>query len=291
MRKIQTLLLTALLGTLATFAGQTELMQPRTNSRSGLSTKTSAKRLDVLKVVPHLAASDEWKSLLIFRNDLDRTINLGMDIYGPDGLPASAVFYDSEGTMYETDRLDFFLNPFEIFTMEFDRMSDPGLVNMQVFLFTDELDQEYSVENIFTKFNGADKVATVGGGLQTPGDNFFMNVDSRQDAYTLNTKVRGLAATNIETESCECSVVLWDHLGNQADTATVILNPLEKWVGTLGSLVNTNNLSNGLGLLDFDCNRLVAVTGLAFENNTPIVGSTPIDYYSFENGKKKKRSR
>lgn len=287
MRKTHTLILIALLSSLA-FAGQAELLQPRTDSREGYVAKT-AKRADVVRVVPHLAASNDWKSLLILRNDLNRAISMSIDLYGPDGAPASAVFYDSDDVMYETDRFDLTLNPFEIYTLEFDHMTDPGLFNMQAYIFTDELDQEYSVENVFSNFQGADKVAAVGGGLQAPGDNFFMNVDERVDAYTLNDKLRGLAVTNIETEPCTCSVVLWDHAGNEASTATVLLDPLAKWVGTVASLVNTNNLSKRLGLLDFDCDRLVAVTGLSFENGTPIVGSTPIDYYTFENGKRKTR--
>jgi len=285
MRKL--LYLIVLSGALA-LAGQAELQQPRGAHRDGSETKT-AKRLDVVKVVPHLAAASDWKSVLILRNDLDRSISLGLDLYGPDGLPASAVFYDSDDNQYESDRFDFTMAAFEVYTIEFDHMSDPGLVNLQAFLFSDENDQQYSVEAIFNNFQGPDKVATVGGGLQVPGDNFFMNIDERQDPYTLNPKLRGLAVTNAETQTCTCSVVLWSNLGGQTDVASVTIPPLAKWVGPASALVDTDALPNGLGVLDFDCDRQVGVTGLSFETGTPIVGSTPIDYYVFQNGKKQIR--
>lgn len=275
--------------TVAAFAGR-EPLSPRTESRNNVPATTFNKKATVFKSIAHLAASDGWKSMIIIRNDLDAEIDLAMDLYGPDGLPAAAVFYDSDEVEYNTDRFNFKLGPFEVYTLEFDRMADPGLVNMQAFIFSEDTQQEYSLEVLFSNFQGADKVATVGGGVQVPGDNFFMNVDVRNDAYTSNPKIRGLAVTNTDTEACNCNVILWDHAGTEITTANVAIAGSAKWVGAIEGLFDSYTLSKGLGLLDFDCDKQVAVTGLAFESGTPIVGSTPIDYYTFaKNGKKQRR--
>ena len=117
-----------------------------------------------------------------------------------------------------------------------------------------------------------------------------MNIDRRNDPYTGNAKLRGMAVTNIETGDCVCSVKMWDNTGAEVADATLFLGPLEKWVGRVTDVFNgSDNLASGIGLVDFDCDRQVAVTGLAFEDNTPIVGSTPVDYYVFENNKKARR--
>lgn len=274
--------------TVAAMAGR-EPLSPRAESRNDVPVKLN-KKATVFKSIAHLAASDDWKSMIILRNDLNREIALSLDIFGADGLPAAAVFYDSDNVEYATDRFDFVLAPFEVYTLEFDRMVDAGLVNLQAFIFSDETDQEYSVEVNFSNFQGLDKVATVGTGLQVPGNNFFMNVDVRNDAYTNNPKIRGLAVTNTAETTCTCTAVMWDHAGNEVASTDVIIGASAKWVGALEGLFNFS-LSKGLGLLDFACSQQVAVTGLAFESGTPIVGSTPIDYYTFAKDGKKQRRR
>jgi hypothetical protein len=286
MKKHNTFLFALLLSSGAgLFAGQAELRLPRTDFRKGTTYKTE-KRAEVVKVVPHLAASTGWKSMVILRNDLDRVITLSIDFYANDGDPASAVFYDSDETQYTSSQITVDLAPFEIYTLEFDRMVESGLVNLSAFIFSDELDQDYSVEVVFDNFQGQDKVASVGGGIPLPGESFFMNLDERNDAYTNNRKLRGLAIENIEVQPCICSVRLWDHLGVERQRLNITIGPLAKWVGTVGSLVNVGSLPKGLGLIDFDCSRLVSAVGLSFEQGTPIVGGTPIDYYVFEKNKR-----
>lgn len=289
MKKHNILLIALMLGSSAgLFAGQAELRLPRTDFRKGTTHKTE-KRAEVVKVIPHIAASNDWKSMVILRNDLEHVITLHLDFYAYDGDPASAVFYDSDDTEYTSSQITVDLAPFEVYTLEFDRMVDSGLVNLAAFIFSDELEQDYSVEVIFSNFQGQNKVASVGGGIPLPGDNFFMNVDERDDPYTENRKLRGLAIENIEVQPCTCLVTLWDHLGVQRQTATVTISPQAKWIGTIGSLVNVNSLPKRLGLIDFDCNRLVSAVGLSFEQGTPIVGGTPIDYYVFAKNKRAAR--
>ncbi len=282
MKTLYAMVLAILLTTVGAFAGQAEPQSPRTTFRKGTTFNKNDKRVDVLKVVPHLAASNDWKSVMILRNDLDDVIQLHIDFYAFDGEAASAVFYDSDDSQYTSNQITVDLAPFEVYTLEFDRMVDTGLVNLAAFIFTDELDQDYSVEVVFSNFQGQDKVAAVGGGISIPGDNFFMNLDERNDPYTNNRKLRGLAIQNIEVQPCTCSVKLWDHLGVQRATTTVTIAPLAKWIGTVGSLVSTSALPKGLGLIDFDCSRQVSAIGLAFEQDTPIVGGTPIDYYVYD---------
>lgn len=245
----------------------------------------------LFKVIPHAAVSDDWKTFLTFRNDQDQTLVLFLDFYGPDGLPISADFYDSEQNYFNASGVDLTLPPFGMNTIEFDAL--PGAANLSVFVFSDDMNASFGVETLLHNFQGpSDKVATVGSVDQLPGPNFLMNIDRRIDPYTAQQKIRGIALTNVLLGNNTCSVALFDDFGNSVAESQLTLPGSAKYVGTLGGLFPGVNLDQvlpfGLGVIQVNCDGDVSALGLAFELGTPIVGSIPIDYY--ENaGKTKSR--
>jgi hypothetical protein len=194
-------------------------------------------------------------------------------------LPVEAIFSDSDGVLYQGSTFDLEMAGLEIYALQFEQLGD-NLRNMQVFIFSAE--SEYATEAVFDNFQGAgNKVASVSSGVGAYDFNFFMNIDRRQDLFTGNFKLRGLAVTNSSVGDCDCQVTLWDRLGAEVGLTSVLIPPTGKFVGPVSALFpNIDQLiPDGLGLLDFACSQQVGVTGLSFENGTPITGSVPIDFY------------
>jgi len=246
-------------------------------------------------VVPHAAVSDDWKTFLLFRNDRDQDITLVIDFYDPDGNLVEAIFFDADGVEYQGTGVDLPVPSFGINTLEFDLITDADIRSLQVFIFAEGDDQVFSVETLLHNFQGPDKVATVGAIDQNPGPNFFMNVDRRIDPYTGNQKIRGLAVTNLATDTCFCDAYLWDDFGNPAGAdlpVRVAIPPSGKVVTTLEGIYGNmdNRVPFGLGVIAFECDRDVSVLGLAFEPGTPIVGSIPIEYYVLQKNKRLART-
>lgn len=251
------------------------------------------KKVDVQRMIPHLAVNDAWKSALTIRNDLDVAIAVLMEFNDRFGNPIGATFYDSDDFEYNGEGFQFTLFPYEIYVLEFDQLEGNAL-SFQVAVVTAEEDAFYGLEALYSNFSGQSKVTAVGVGVGPPGDLFVLNLDQRLDAYTLNQKFRGLAITNNEADVCDCEVRLSNDLGESFDQSgdypTVILsmNGYGKWLGTIYDLYPDIDqlLPRGFGYLEVGCTRLVSTLGLAFEAGTPIVASVPIDYFG---AAKKKR--
>ena len=289
---------------LASFLGAEKPLPRSERSASRLIGKnevSSLNKVDILTVVPHLAvAENEWSSALLIRNDQNTAINLFLDFVAADGLPATVEFLDSDNNVIETDTFDLQMAPFEIYTLEFLRFKLPDTENdlrsIQVFIFADESESNFSLEALLHNFQGeADKVATVGVDIQVPGLNFFMNIDRREDLDTQNAKLRGLAITNTDAIGCDCNLIIFDQFSNTVVETNLAnsIDPQGKVLGTTDSFFEGIDLDTllpgGLGVLDVSCTSPVSVVGLAFEPGTPIVGSVPIDYYEIVEGKRVSR--
>ncbi|MDJ0836619.1 MAG: hypothetical protein QNK37_08880 [Acidobacteriota bacterium] len=246
------------------------------------------------KVVAHAAVSDDWKTFITFRNDQERETTLIIDFLDADGAPVEAEFYTIENNEIPLvgTGVDMTLPPVGMDTIEFDFLPG-GQRNLQVFVYAEVDGLQFGIETMLHNFQGADKVATVGAIDQLPGPNFFMNIDRRLDPYTQNWKQRGFAVTNVSEFTCDCEVVLYDDLGGFVDSALLRIDSGAKWLGTTAVMFPDIDdlLVSNLGLIDVRCNENVAVLGLAFEDNTPIVGSVPVDYFEIVGGKRVIRAR
>jgi len=255
--------------------------------------RASRKKDDLLlyKVVPHIPVSDDWKTFLLFRNDRNEAITIALDFYDSNGNLAEATFFDADGNEYIGSGHDLPVPAFGMNTVEFDTLSDPDLRSIQSFVFAEGEDRAFSVETLLHNFQGPDKVATVGIVDQSPDFNFFLNVDRRADPYTGLQKLRGLAVTNLATDTCFCNAFLWDDFGNPAGADLPLLieiPPSGKVVDTLANIYGAMDvrLPFGLGVIALECDRQVSAMGLAFELGTPIVGGIPVDYFVLENNKR-----
>ncbi len=250
------------------------------------------KRVDLQRMVPHLAVNDAWKSALTIRNDSDATISVLMEFNDATGNPISVTFYDSDNFEYVGEGFEFALFPYEIYVLEFDLLNG-NAANFQIAVVTAEEESAYGLEAVFSNFSGQEKVTAVGVGVNPPGNLFVLNLDQRLDAYTLNQKFRGLAITNNEADVCDCEVRLYNDLGESGDdlgeypSLILSMNGYGKWLGTIYDLYPDIDqlLPAGFGYIEVGCTRLVSTLGLAFEAGTPIVASVPVDY--FEAAKKK----
>ena len=250
-------------------------------------------KVDVQRVVPHLAVSEVWKSVLTIRNDQETQINLFMEFRDVNGNFVPCVFYDSDDVMYENATgYNLPLAPYEIYVMEFDQLGGSAR-SIQVFVISDELESGYGLEAVYNNFIGPDKVSSVGVGVRPPGDLFVMNIDRRVDAYTLNQKFRGAAITNSEDVPCQCEFTLYNQFGQSFDDlgsfprVLININPLGKFVGIFTDIYPDLDtlLPLGLGYFEVLCSSPVSVLGLAFESNTSIVASVPVDYFILLKGK------
>lgn len=242
-------------------------------------------RVDVLKVVPHLSANDIWKSSLLIRNDATYDIQVFLEFIAPDGLPVDVRFVDSDGSEFVASGFSPVLSGYEIFGLDFDVVSE-GFASFQVFAYTSESERFYGLEALYHRYDGNAKVASVGAPYLPAFPRFLLNMDERFDLFSGQQKFRGLALTNTESENCDCIAYLYDdgldgaNLQGYIDAVTIQLGSQQKWVGLIIDLFPDidDQLAKGFGYIDVDCQgRYVNAMGLAFETNSPLAGSVPID--------------
>jgi hypothetical protein len=253
-----------------------------------------AVKADVVRVVPHMAVNEAWVSELWIRSDSEFVIDMILEFYDQDGFPVTATFFDSFGDQYEGAGFAIpDLQPFEIYAIDFDSLSG-GARNLQVHVLSDETQQAYGLEGAYYRFQGGQKVSSVGVPVEAPGDTFIINLDQRFDPITGNRRFRGLAISNADGLDCQCTGTLFNRFGNDLDAlgnpypqVTVSMPGLGKWVGDIYQLYpNIDNfLEDGLGYLYFECDNPAAVLALSFEFNTPIVTSVSVDYFVFTKNK------
>lgn len=269
------------------------------NTRSYLSAQPAEKRAEVFRLVPHLAVSGQWKSVLTFRSDNAAGSVILLEFYDENGLPIEATFFDSDGFEYNAAGFEFELFGFEIYQLEFDQLAD-NQRSIQVFAFVDESQDTFGLEAVYNNFSGQDKLSSVGVGLANPGDLFVVNFDQRVDAYTGNRKFRGMAVTNTALDSCQCDVQLYngdgsdlDRFGAPFEVIRLDIPPSGKWLGTVYDLYPDidDRLLNGLGYAEVICNQFVSPFALAFEQNAPIVSSVPVDVFVQNKAKDGSRTR
>ena len=198
-----------------------------------------------------------------------------------------ATFYDSFGNQYVGDGFDIpDLGPFEIYSLDFDQLS--GARNLQVFIYSNENDTNYGLEAAYHRLAGSSKIASVGGAVDAPGYEFIMNLDHRLDPNTGNRRFRGMALSNTAEETCHCNANLYnnfggdlDTFGNQYPTVSFTIPPSGKWLGTTYDMLSDIDslLGDGIGYILFSCDRQVSALGLAFEDNSAIATSVPVDYF------------
>lgn len=243
---------------------------------------------DVVRVVPHMAVNEAWVSELWIRSDANTVIDMVLEFYDQDGFPVTATFFDSFGDQYSGQGFAIpDLQPFEIYAIDFESLSG-GARNLQVHVLSDETQQAYGLEAAYYRFQGGQKVSSVGVAVENPGDIFIVNLDQRFDPITGNRRFRGMAISNADGLDCRCTGTLFNRFGNDLDAlgnpypqVVVDLPALGKWVGDIYQLYpNIDNfLEDGLGYLYFECDNPAAVLALSFEFNTPIVTSVPVDYF------------
>ena len=287
-------------------AAEVKIVTQRPDGQSGRTTLAKRTTEDrVYQLVPHLAASQTWKSQLLIRNDSGSVIDLDLDFFGQSGIDfLNRVEMDmitSDNEAITAGALNVILNPFEIFTLEFreiyDTVDQVFLINFQVFVSSSVADGQYSLEPQFYWFPNAptQKVAAVGVAVQQPGDKFFMNIDRRLDLDTNYQRIRGIAITNFETVQNDCSIAVFDQYGSVDPVIEVdiTLGDSEKLVDRVDNIIpNLDNLlPDGLGLFDCRCTGLVGALGLVFEPPIQTVGSVPIDFYEIEGNKRIVRPR
>ncbi len=265
------------------------LAQPIANSKRA---QAKDELVNPYKVIPHVAASFDWTTVLLFRNDQDRTITLRVNIYDPSGAATNATFFDIEGNRYTANEIDLVMNPFGMATVEFDALPN-GLRSVQVFVSATEDDLLFSVETLLHNFETEGKVATVGLIDQLPFNSFFMNVDRRFDRDTGNQKFRGIAITNVATSDCDCTIDLFDEFSSIVATEPLSIPGSGKELFALDEFFNNMDdiLPLGVGLIRVVCDQQVSALGLAFETNASIVGSIPIDYFEIVDGKRVTRKK
>ena len=285
-------MITLILASTVAPAAEVKIVTERAEDQAARTTLAKRTTEDlVFQLVPHLSASDAWKSQLLIRNDSGSEIDLNLDFFGETGID----FLDRvEVTMVTSDNqnitagaLNIILNPFEIFTIEFRDIFDTGdqvfLVNFQVFVSSSQEHGNYSLEPQFYRFIDGEKVAAVGVAVQEPGDKFFMNMDRRLDLDSGLQRIRGMAITNFQTVENECSIVVFDQYGGVAPVAqaNLVLGNSAKFVGTVDQIFPDIDqvLPDGIGLFDCRCSGLVGALGLVFEPPLPLVGSVPVDFY------------
>ena len=253
------------------------------------------KKADVLKVVPHLSANGQFKSVLTLRNDNTEPIEIFLEFYNEGGQRAAPVFLDSDNVVHNQESTFLLeLAGFEVFSMEFDSIAG-GFPNLHVYLTSTDVDSNYSLEALFHLFEGNTKEASVGVGVLQPRNDFIMNIDHRTDLVTGGGQFRGLAVTNVLDTACTCDVYLYDDGagGVNVDPGPYFLEPIQigpssKWRGTSFDLVDDieSFLPKNFGYVEFNCSNPVAVTGFAFQAGTPVFGSVPIDYLGASKAKR-----
>ncbi len=258
-------------------AGEPRPMEPR-GKREG----------EVARVVPHMAVNSEWTSELIIRSDSDLYVqDLRLEFYDADGYLVTATFYDSFGDVYTTDVFGIpDLQPGEVYALDFDVLQ--GARNMQVHVVTNELDVEYGLEGKYNRFRGGSKIAAVGVPVVAPDNIFKLNLDQRYDPITGNKRFRGIAVGNVDGLDWHCDITLYNQYGDSKDdfgvsypTLSMSVPGFGKWVGDTYALYPDIDqlLSDGMGYLLFECDNPASVLGLAFEENTALVTSVPIEYF------------
>ncbi|CAM2006832.1 hypothetical protein [Acanthopleuribacter pedis] len=285
-RTLLCLLIAALISVVATVqAGRIEVA----STEVGDYTRPTGKRAQVLKVVPHMAINDSWRSAVMVRNNANRTIAITMDLLNSDGNLAQASIFDGANENFRGSSFNLNLSPFEIIVLEFDQILT-GEANLQAFFYSEDFDSEYSIETTYSSFEGQTKNATVGVFTDAPGPNFLINVDQRIDSYSERRKFRGMALTNTSNESCDCRVSLFDaglNGQNFQPLVTINLNSIPsggKFLGITYDLFPSIDQLLGqspYGYLEFVCTQNVSALALAFENGTQISSSIPVDYFSF----------
>jgi len=239
-----------------------------------------------LDVVPHLSANGDWKSAVLVRNNLDFSINLIFEFYDEYGDPAQVYFDDSDGQSWVGNGFDFFLAGREVFALDFD-IIEGGYPSFQIFAYSEANIGDYSIETVYSRYDRGTKTASVGVQNSPDSTAFSMNMDERFDPFTGYQKFRGLALTNGEHESCRCTAYLYDdgrggvNLDGPVDIVDIDLPARAKWVGLLIDLFPDidNLLPVGFGYMDVECDRYVSALGLAFEVNSPIAASVPVEPY------------
>ena len=294
MKKYFMLLTTILLASAAGWAQVEKTFAVRgQKEHTRVPRETARKKADVLRVVPHMAVNNEWTSELTIRSDSSSETFVVLEFYDGDGNPVEATFLDSFGQEYVAEGFQIpDLLPYEIYSMNFGALE--GARNMQIFVFTDETETNYSLEATYHRFGGGDKIASVGVPVVPPGEIFILNLDQRFDPDTGNRKFRGLAVSNNDGIDCNCEATLFNQSGSDLDDSgdpypllSMDIPASGKWVGDVYALYPDIDalLNDGLGYLLFQCDNPVSVLGLAFEWNTPVVASVPIDYFDLAKNK------
>ncbi len=247
--------------------------------------KDKSSKATVQKVIPHMSANNIWKSSLLIRNDATYSIQVFLEFIAPDGLPVDVLFVDSDGNEFESNGFAPTLSGYEIYGLDFDLAAD-DFQSFQVFAYTEEIDRFYGLEAVYHRYNGNQKEATVGSPYLPAFPRFLLNMDERFDLFSGQQKFRGLAITNTENNDCDCTAYLYDNgleganLDGFLDSVRIELGPQQKYVGLVIDLfpdVDTL-LAQGFGYIDVDCEgRLVTAMGLAFETDSPLAGSVPVD--------------
>lgn len=293
------ILLAIAITTLSVTAAERQVVeQLQTREREVIEViEVSGKRMNTFKTVPHLAVNDQWKSMLNVRNDNNSMINLEFQFYKPNGDPANVRFFTSDNRNQEFSGQGFtlLLSGYELFSFEFDSVEDASSLHIYVFEANDN--SNYSLETIYNNYSGNQKLSAVGVGNQPANNNFIINIDHREDAYSANDLFRGMAVTNTADASCECDVFFYNDGfdGSNENVGPIILGelilgPSEKWLwvstdGFAGQSLD-NLMSVGLGHLFMECSQPVSVLGLAFEQGSTIVSSVPVEYYTATKNKR-----
>jgi len=239
----------------------------------------------VMKVVPHLSANEIWKSTIMIRSDATYYIEIIIEFRDPDGFPATVVFYDSDDEMFSGEGFHFGLEPYEIYSIDFDQI-EGGWSSLQMFSYSSDSDRFYSIESVYNRYDeNSLKTASVGVPTEAPYQRFIMNLDERFDAYSGYQKFRGLALTNTTDHTCRCDVFLYDdgkggeNLDGHLGEVNITLPPRAKWLGYAIDLYPDidEQLRHGFGYMDVICDELVSALGLGFESESPVAASVPID--------------
>jgi hypothetical protein len=269
--------------------------QPEHRERK--TVEINGKRMNTFKTVPHLAVNDQWKSTLNIRNDNNAPIVLEVQFFKPNGDRATVNFFtsDNRNQIITTQTFPLNLSGYELFSFEFDSVEDANSLHIYIFEANDNTN--YSIETIYNNYSGSQKLSAVGVGNLPANNNFILNIDHRQDAYSSGFLFRGMAVTNTADSTCNCDVFFYDDGFGGAnenvgpyDLGRLTLGPSEKWLwistdGFAGQDLD-NLMSVGLGHIFMECTQPVAVLGLGFEEGSSIVSSVPVDYYNATNGKR-----